>query len=133
MAKSEGRENVEREYLPPLWPVLGNTLREGFEGIGSPFRELEGESTEEIASRATGHIQELAARVKQHCSAEKVTDKRQCILLFLVVSDGVRVLHQLAKAFPKQFGRIAESNARVPVHVSGASRRTQIPQRKDVE
>ena len=108
MAKRAGKENFEREYLPPLSPLLGNTLREGFEGIGLPFRELEDESTAEISARASGYIQELAARVKQHCSAEKFTDKRQCILLFYVVSDGVRVLHQLAKAFPKQFRRIAE-------------------------
>jgi hypothetical protein len=108
MAKSEGKESFERDYLPPLWPVLGNTGLEGFKGIGLPFRELESESTEAIAARASGYIQELAARVKQHCSAEKLTDKTQCIQLFFVVSDGVRVLHQLAKAFPNQFRRIAE-------------------------
>lgn len=108
MAKREGKESFERDYLPPLGPVLGNTLLEGFKGIGLPFREMEGESTEEIAARASLYIQELAARVKQHCSAEKLTDKRQCLQLFSVVSDGVRVLHQLAKVFPKQFRRIAE-------------------------
>jgi len=82
MAKSEGKKSFERDYLPPLWPVLYNTLREGFEGIGLPFRELKGESTEEIAARASADIQELAARVKQHCSAEKLT--HNCILASVV-------------------------------------------------
>jgi hypothetical protein len=114
MVKREGKQSFERKYLPPLPPVFGNTLREGFEGIGLPFRELEDKSTEEIVGSIAGHIQELAARVKQHCSAEKLTDKRQCILLFLVVSEGVMLLHQLAKAFPKQFRRIAEVNPGFP-------------------
>jgi hypothetical protein len=108
MAKSEGKESFEREYLPPLPPVFGNTLREGFEGIGLPFRELEGQSTGEIAGGASGYIQELAARVKQHCSAQRLTAKGECIVLFLTVSEGVTVLHQLAKAFPEHFRRIAE-------------------------
>jgi hypothetical protein len=111
MAKSEGKESFEREYLPPLPPVFGNTLREG---IGVPFPELEGESAGEIAAKASGYIQELTARVKQHCSAEKLTDNRQCIVLFLVVSEGVMVLHQLAKAFPKQFRKIAEVTPEFP-------------------
>jgi hypothetical protein len=106
MAKSEGKESFEREYLPPLPPVFGNTPREGFEGIGLPFRELEGESTEEIAANTAGHIQELAARVKQHCSAQRLTAKRECIVLFLTVSEGVRVLHQLQKPSPSTFGEL---------------------------
>lgn len=108
MAKREGKGSFGMETLPPLPPVYGSTLQEG---IGLPFRDLEGESTGQIAAYATGYIQELAARVKLRCSDGKLTKKekqRDCILLFFVACAGARVVHELAKTFPGQFRRIAE-------------------------
>jgi hypothetical protein len=64
MAKREEKERFETQQLPPLPPVYSNTLREG---IGVPFPEFEGESASEIAAKASGYIQELAARTKLRC------------------------------------------------------------------
>jgi hypothetical protein len=108
MAKREGKRSFGMETLPPLPRVYDSTLQEG---IGLPFRELEGESTGQIAAYAGGYIQELAARVKLRCSDGKLTKKekqRDCILLFCVACAGATVVHELAKTFLEEFRGIAE-------------------------
>jgi len=107
MAKREEKERFETQQLPPLPPVYSNTLREG---IGVPFPELEGEETAMVAAKASGYIQELAARTKVRCSDQKLTkeEKRGDFgMLLFVACEGVNLVHQLAKAFP-ELRKVAE-------------------------
>jgi hypothetical protein len=102
----------------PLPRLRGNPLQEGIEEIGLPNPALEGESTKDIAFFALGYIQELAARVKQHCSDVKLTgfEKREdCELLVSLVLKATKLVRDLALEFRTLFQEIAEQSAAFPV------------------
>ena len=97
--------------------VYGNPLQEGIEQIGLPIPALERESTDEIAFVGLGYIQELAARVKQHCSHAKMTDfekRKDCSLLVSLVSKATKLVYYLALEFQKPFREIAEALPHFP-------------------
>jgi hypothetical protein len=97
--------------------VYGNPFQQGIEEIELPTPELESESTEDIASFALGHIQELAARLKHVCSDKKATGPEKrivCALLLHTVGDATALINELAIEFQVPFRGIAEESTHFP-------------------
>jgi len=101
----------------PLPRLYGNPLQEGIEEIGLPAPDLEGESTYDVAYFALGYVQELAARVKQRCSDEKLTDlenRADCKLFVNLVSRVTKLVYYLALEFRMPFRKVAEERSYFP-------------------
>jgi hypothetical protein len=113
--QSKGALMAKREK--PLPRLYGHPFQEGIEEIGLPAPELEGELTGEIASIALGYFEEVAARVKQRCSDEKLTgfDKRMdCELLVYMVGQSTKLVHYLMLEFELPFREVAEGLNQFP-------------------
>jgi hypothetical protein len=110
-------ERVRRllaDYSKALPRVFGNPM---LQGIGMPDPRLTDESTGHIAAYALGYVQELAARVHQHCSDEKLTseEKQQASqLLVNIACQATALMNRLAGAFRLSFREIAEESASFP-------------------
>jgi hypothetical protein len=104
MAKRE--KSLPRVYGDPF-----------LEEVGLPSQDLKRESTDEIGLIALGYFQELAARVKQGCSDEKLTDfekRMECELFVHVVGWVASLPRDLALEFERPFRQVAEGLNQFP-------------------